>query len=88
MKIITTPITFVSTNHAILYEKLVPKFADVDEYLCLDPEDVKRKINSKTRAVVFVGYGGRVGKLKENYKKYVKKNNLKLILDCCTYVRN
>ena len=37
-EIITTPITFVSTNHAILYENLKPVFADVDEYLCLDPE--------------------------------------------------
>ena len=79
-EIITTPITFVSTNHAILYEKLVPKFADVDEYLCLDPEDVKRKINNKTKAVMFVGYGGRVGKLKEIIK-ICQENNLKLILD-------
>ena len=79
-EVITTPITFVSTNHAILYEKLVPRFADVDEYLCLDPEDVKRKINEKTRAVIFVGYGGRVGKLDEIIK-ICKEYNLKLILD-------
>ena len=43
-EIITTPITFVSTNHAILYENLKPIFADVDEYLCLDPADVEKKI--------------------------------------------
>ncbi|WP_310550696.1 DegT/DnrJ/EryC1/StrS family aminotransferase [Paenibacillus glufosinatiresistens] len=79
-EIITTPITFVSTNHAILYEKLVPRFADVDEYLCLDPEDVERKINEKTRAVMFVGYGGRVGQL-EKIIDICKRRNLKLILD-------
>lgn len=79
-EIITTPITFVSTNHAVLYEKLVPRFADVDEYLCLDPEDVKRKINDKTRAVIFVGYGGRVGQL-DKIIKICKEHNLKLILD-------
>lgn len=79
-EVITTPVTFVSTNHAILYEKLVPRFADVDEYLCLDPEDVKRKINEKTRAIIFVGYGGRVGKLDEIIK-ICKEHNLKLILD-------
>lgn len=79
-EVITTPITFVSTNHAILYEKLVPRFADVDEYLCLEPEDVKRKINEKTRAIIFVGYGGRVGKLDEIIK-ICKEHNLKLILD-------
>lgn len=79
-EIITTPITFVSTNHAVLYEKLVPRFADVDEYLCLDPEDVKRKINDKTRAIIFVGYGGRVGQL-DKIIEICKEYNLKLILD-------
>ena len=58
----------------------MPRFADVDEYLCLDPEDVKRKINKKTRAVIFVGYGGRVGKLDEIIK-ICKEHSLKLILD-------
>lgn len=79
-EIITTPITFVSTNHAILYEHLVPRFADVDEYLCLDPSDVERKINDKTKAVIFVGYGGRVGQL-DKIIDICKKHNLKLILD-------
>lgn len=79
-EIITTPITFVSTNHAILYENLHPCFADVDEYLCLDPVDVEKKINEKTRAVMFVGYGGRVGKL-EQILALCKKHGLHLILD-------
>jgi len=79
-EIITTPITFVSTNHAILYENMVPRFADVDEYLCLDPEDVELKINDRTRAIMFVGYGGRVGKL-GRIIEICKKHGLKLILD-------
>ncbi len=79
-EIITTPITFVSTNHAILYENMVARFADVDKYLCLDPIDVEKKINSKTKAVIFVGYGGRIGKL-EKIIEICKKHNLKLILD-------
>src|SRR5690606_10943953 len=37
-EIITTPITFISSNHAILYNRLKPVFADIDEYGCLDPE--------------------------------------------------
>lgn len=79
-EVISTPITFVSTNHAILYQKLQPIFADVDEYLCLDPVDVEKKITSKTRAVIFVGYGGRVGQL-DKIIEICKKYNLKLILD-------
>lgn len=79
-EVISTPITFVSTNHAILYNNLKPVFADVDEYLCLDPEDVKKKITEKTRAVIFVGYGGRVGQL-DKIIEICKENKLKLILD-------
>jgi dTDP-4-amino-4,6-dideoxygalactose transaminase len=79
-EIISTPITFVSTNHAVLYENMHVTFADVDEYLCLKPEDVEKKINDKTRAVIFVGYGGRVGQLNKIIE-ICKKHNLKLILD-------
>ena len=38
------------------------------------------KINAKTRAVVFVGYGGRMGRLDEIIT-LCKKHGLKLILD-------
>jgi dTDP-4-amino-4,6-dideoxygalactose transaminase len=79
-EIITTPITFVSSNHVIMYERLKPVFADVDQYLCLDPDDVERKITSKTKAVMFVGIGGNTGQ----YSRVIeicKKHNLKLILD-------
>ena len=79
-EIISTPITFVSTNHAIMYENMKPVFGDVDEYLCLDPVDVERKITDKTRAVIFVGYGGRVGQL-DKIIDLCKKYNLHLILD-------
>ena len=79
-EIISTPITFVSTNHAIMYENLKPVFADVDEYLCLDPVDVEKKITDKTRAIIFVGYGGRVGQL-DKIIQICKKHSLRLILD-------
>jgi len=79
-EIITTPMTFVSTNHAILYEKLIPVFADVDETLCLDPASVRERITEKTRAVMYVGVGGNTGRLRE-IEKICRDNNLKLILD-------
>lgn len=79
-EIITTPMTFVSTNHAILYEKLSPVFADVDETLCLDPNSVQERITNKTRAVMYVGVGGNTGRLRK-IEKICRDNNLKLILD-------
>lgn len=79
-EIISTPITFISTNHAIQRQNMVARFADVDEYLCLDPADVEKKITDRTRAVLFVGYGGRVGRL-NRIVKICRTHHLKLILD-------
>lgn len=79
-EIITTPLTFVSDNHAILYENLTPVFADVDEYLCLDPKSVAERITERTRAVLFVGIGGSTGRLEE-IVRLCEEHDLRLILD-------
>lgn len=79
-QVITTSLTFVSTNHAILYENLTPVFADVDESLCLDPESVLRAITSKTKAVIYVGLGGNAANYKE-IKNICREKGIVLILD-------
>jgi dTDP-4-amino-4,6-dideoxygalactose transaminase len=79
-EVITTPLTFVSTNHAILYEGLKPVFADVDEYLCLDPQSVERLITPRTRALIFVGLGGNTGRF-EDIQTLCTAHDIKLILD-------
>ncbi len=79
-EVISTPLTFVSTNHAILYARLAPVFADVDEYLCLDPESIERRITPRTRAVIFVGIGGNAGQY-ERVREICDRKNLKLVLD-------
>lgn len=79
-EIITSPLTFVSSNHAIMYENLNPIFADVDEFLCLDPKSVESKITKKTKAVLFVGIGGNAGRFNE-IVNLCKQKGLKIILD-------
>ncbi|AXI62724.1 aminotransferase DegT [Pseudomonas kribbensis] len=79
-EVITTPLTFVSTNHAIIQAELTPVFADVDQYLCLDPVDVERKITDKTKAIIFVGLGGNVGQY-EKVLKLCKDRDIKVVLD-------
>jgi dTDP-4-amino-4,6-dideoxygalactose transaminase len=79
-EIISTPLTFVSTNHAIMYENLKPVFADVDQYLCLDPVSLRQRITDRTRAVMFVGLGGNVGQL-DQVIAICQEHGLKLILD-------
>ncbi len=79
-EIITTPLTFVSTNHAILSAGLKPVFADVNDTLCLDPRSILDRITDRTRAVVFVGLGGNIGDLEE-ISYICKDKGLKLIVD-------
>ena len=79
-EVISTPITFVSTNHAILYERLRVVFADVDESGCLDPASVEERISPATRAVMYVGLGGNVGQLDE-IVRICRRHNLALIVD-------
>jgi dTDP-4-amino-4,6-dideoxygalactose transaminase len=79
-EVITTPLTFVSTNHAILYERLKPVFADVDEHLCMDPASLADRVSSRTRAVCFVGLGGSVG-CYHQVLEFCRSRGLALILD-------
>jgi dTDP-4-amino-4,6-dideoxygalactose transaminase len=79
-EILTTSLTFISTNHAILQANLKPIFVDTDEYLCIDPQKIDAHITPKTKAVMFVGIGGNTGQL-EKVIEICKKRNLKIILD-------
>jgi dTDP-4-amino-4,6-dideoxygalactose transaminase len=79
-EIITTPLTFVSDSHTILYANMKPIFADVDDTLCLDPVDVAKKITPKTRAVMFVGMGGNAGQY-QALLALCRARGLKMILD-------
>ena len=79
-EVITTPLTFVSTNHAILKAGLHAVFADVDDTFCLSPESVRKLITARTRAVLFVGMGGNTG-CYEEIVSICRENGLKIILD-------
>lgn len=58
-EVIVPTITFVSTAHVVEYCGGKVVFADVeDDTLCLNMDDVRRKITSKTKAVIPVHYGG------------------------------
>ena len=79
-EVISTPLTFVSTNHTILYEGLRVVFADVDEYLGLDPASVIERIGPRTRAVCFVGMGGNPGRWPE-VVEVCRSRGIRTVLD-------
>ena len=58
-EVLTTSMTFVSTNQAILHAGGRPVFCDIDpDTLTIDPQEVARKITPTTRAIVVMHYGG------------------------------
>jgi perosamine synthetase len=58
-EVIAPPLTFAATTNAVLYQGGVPVFADVrTDTLNLDPQDVQRRLTSRTRAVIAVHYAG------------------------------
>ena len=73
--------TCTATNIPLLYIGAKPVFVDIDpNTMNVSIEDIKRKINHKTKAIVCVDYGG----IPNNYNelnKICKKNNLILISD-------
>ena len=59
-RVLTTPITFASTNHVLLYEGLVPTFCDVDRLTGnIDAEQAEKELKrNRYGAVMVVHVGG------------------------------
>ncbi len=79
-EVITQSFTFVATVEAIVESRAVPVCTEIDESLNMDPDDLLKKINKKTKAVIVVhmlGVPARIDKIKNICQKY----NLALIED-------
>lgn len=64
-EVLTPALTCTATNLPLIRRGAVIKWVDTDFDLNLDINDLKRKINSKTKAIVFVHFGGNNRGLKE-----------------------
>lgn len=65
-EVITVPYTFIATSFSIVQAGAIPVFADVRrEDHCIDPEDIKRKITPRTRAIMPVHLYGNVCEMDE-----------------------
>lgn len=52
-EVITTPVTFAASANCVLYCGGTPVFADIDpQTYNIDPEDIRRKITDKTKAII------------------------------------
>src|SRR3989344_2986885 len=73
-EVISSSLTFVAANQAILQAGGKIVFADVDpDTLSTDALDVIKKITSKTKAVIVTHYGGHPADMKPLVKVWRKK---------------
>lgn len=78
---ITTPLTFAATSNMLVFCGVKPVFADIDENtLNVNPEEIKKKITKKTKAIVTVDFAGNACDY-DKILKIAKENNLLLIED-------
>lgn len=78
---ITSPNTFLATCNALVYNRLKPVFADIDEKTyCIDPKHIEKKINKKTKVVLPVHFAGQPADMSAIYD-LCKKEGLHIIED-------
>jgi len=83
-EVICPSLTFVATVNAIRYVNAIPVFADIKslEDLNIDPDDIERKITSRTRAIMVMHYGGFACDM-TRISAIAEKHNLIIIEDAC-----
>ena len=80
-EIILPSFTFISTANSALFVNAKPDFTDIEEETFgLDPDQVREHINTKTKAIVPVHYGGNPCKILD-LMKIALENKLILIED-------
>lgn len=82
-EVITTPFSFIATANCCLYCGAKPVFADINvETFNISPEEIEKKITSRTKAVIVVDLYGQACDMDEIIT-ICKKHNLVLIEDAC-----
>lgn len=80
-EVITPVLTCTATTHPILWLKAKPVFADIQkDTLNIDPEDIDKKITTKTKAIIVMHNGGLPCDMDE-IMDIAKRHKLKVIED-------
>jgi perosamine synthetase len=81
-EVIVPSLSFISTANSVLFNGGKPVFADIENFtFSLDLADVKKKISSKTKAILPVHYGGCPSYYIKELKEIAEDNNIHLIED-------
>lgn len=81
-EVITTPMTFCATVNAIIHCGATPVLADCErESMNIDPEEIEKKITSKTKAILIVHFAGRCCEMGP-IMALAEKHGILVIEDC------
>jgi len=81
-EVITTPMTFVASVNAIIHAGATPVLADIDPHTYnIDPEEIRKKITPRTRAILPVHFAGRPCEM-DAIVEIAREHSLKIIEDC------
>jgi perosamine synthetase len=81
-EVIVPSFTFIATANVVVLTGATPVFADIEKQsYALDPEDVKEKITSKTKAIIPIHYGGGPCKNIKALQEIAEDHHLVLIED-------
>lgn len=81
-EVIVPSMTFAATANAVIHAQGRPILADCEkESMNIDPEDIRRKITKKTKAIIPVHFAGRACNM-DAIMEISKEYNLKVIEDC------
>jgi len=82
-EVMVPPYTFVATATAVLKVNAIPVFTDIDiETANIDPEDVKKKITRKSKAIIPVHFAGLPCDM-DLLGDIARRHNLRIIEDAC-----
>jgi len=80
-EVIVPAFTFIATASMVIYSSAKPVFADIDkETFTIDPENVKKKISSKTKAIAPVHLFGNAAKMNA-LSEIAEDHNLSIVSD-------
>lgn len=80
-EVIVPAMTYFATAASVSYQYAVPVFVDIEPYSYnLDPEKIEAAITHKTKAIIFIDYGGNPADI-QGLKTVAKKHGLVLLQD-------
>ncbi len=81
-QVIVPTMTFAATANPVIHAGGIPVFVDCEkETMNIDPEDIERKITSKTKAILPVHFAGRPCNM-DAIVDITKQHHLKIVEDC------